>query len=554
MSWQLSLFTMVAAGSAVSFGTFSVIGWQRSKASATAFGWLTFGGLLWAICYGIQLGFTTLNGQLYWQRATLAASSTVPPALLVFALQYAGRDDLLTRRLQAVLAAETAVFAALAFTNPYHHLVWSDAVLRQAVSTPVLDLTFAVGYYVHIVYAYTVVAIALAILFSILLRSTSVYHRQASLLILGALPAFLSHVVYTLGLSPIPGLDLTPFMFTITAVLYALALFHFDLLDRTPIARRNALDLVGDGLLVVDREGLVVDANRVAQQVFDFEPGAMFAHITGETDPEALDNTTMTAFIDGSRHVYDRHVSNLTDDYGEPTGYAIVLRDVTERNTYEQRLEVSNRVLRHNLRNDMNVIQGYASILAETAETPRKARMATTIQDKATDLISLSEKLRQTITYQQSQGELSVPDVVSLLQQLLDEFRDDYPAVTFTLKASGTRESIGVAGIADRELTLAIQNLLENSVEHNDLEGLDVRISVSVRGQRVRIQLRDNGSGLPPVERKVLESGTETPLQHSSGIGLWMTRWIVDTSGGEVSVGSSDAPGTTITVELPRKE
>lgn len=549
MVWQPTLYTVAAGVAAVPLGALAIVGWRQGKATATTFGWLTFGGLLWGLCYGIQLGYTTRAEQLLWQRATLAASATVPPLLLLFALRYAGRTDLVTDSLRALFTGEVVVFAALAFTNPAHGFVWTEAVLGATPTTPVLVLEFGVGYYLHIVFAYTLVTAAFAVLLSVLFRPVSIYHKQASLLILGALPAFASHIVYTLGSSPIPGLNFTPFTFTITTVLYGLALFHFDLLNRLPVAQQRALELVGDGLLVTDARGEVVDANGVARQVVESEDGAgVLETLREEQSADSVDGAVVTAAVEVSRRVYDCHAAALSGDPDEFTGHAVVFRDVTDRNAYEQRLEVSNRVLRHNLRNDLNVVRGYADLLSETAETPRERRMTETIDQTAAGLVSLSEKLRRAIALERRDEHVAVDDVPAVVERLVDSFRRENPDVTFALDATDPAQ---VDGIGESEFILAVRNLLENAVEHNDHADLEITITVETTSERVRIVVHDTGAGLPEDELAVLESNTETKLQHSSGIGLWLTKWIVQAGDGELAIGER-TDGTHITIDLPR--
>ena len=67
---------------------------------------------------------------------------------------------------------------------------------------------------------------------------------------------------------------------------------------------------------------------------------------------------------------------------------------------------------------------------------------------------------------------------------------------------------------------------------------------------RLVVRIVDDGPGLPPVERQVLRTAEETPLAHSTGLGLWLTNWIVRASSGRIDVVSDDA-GTTVVIELP---
>ena len=98
---------------------------------------------------------------------------------------------------------------------------------------------------------------------------------------------------------------------------------------------------------------------------------------------------------------------------------------------------------------------------------------------------------------------------------------------------------------------LAIAELLENAVVHHS--GPDqpaVEITTDATDSCVRLTVADNGDGIPHAEIDVLEAQAETELEHSSGIGLWLVRYIVKQSQGQLSA-STTSEGTQITIELP---
>ena len=550
MAWDPSTFSLLAFVAAAVIAVLAGVAWRRRQPGTQSFAALMLVVAFWAAAYAVQLGFTTKAEQLLWQRIVLAISGGVPPLFLLFAYQYAGKQERISRWVKALIVGEWAAFTALALTNPFHHLVWTEVTLHPRSVSPALDLAFAAGYFVHILFAYGTVAVALWTLLSVYFRSSRIYRRQSALLLVGAVPAFVSHNLFTLKASPIPGLDFTPFVFTFTGALYGLALFHFDLLERTPVAHRRAIELTGDGLLVVDANGRVVDSNRIARQVYDIDR-ASETHVSSIFDDTALEDLheTTTGIIEGVKRVYECYVSELSFDSGLHAGYAIVLRDVTDQKAYEQRLEVANRVLRHNLRNDMNVVSGYADLLAERVSSSDERELAEVISATADDLVDLSEKAHQMVDIEKTaQSEGDAVDVAAALSSLVAEFRETYPTVRATVECP---PEATVAVVSERALTVALRNLLENAVEHNDCAGLVVDVTVTTDERRTQIAVSDNGSGLPEMEQEVLRSHAETPLRHSNGLGLWLTYWTVSTTGGEIAVTASESEGTTITLTFP---
>jgi signal transduction histidine kinase len=123
---------------------------------------------------------------------------------------------------------------------------------------------------------------------------------------------------------------------------------------------------------------------------------------------------------------------------------------------------------------------------------------------------------------------------------------------------SGTDAEIAVSIPEDLEvyaipgLMFALENLIENGIEHNPSERAVVEITVTSDDEWVTIEVADNGEGIPAAEREVIESGTEDPLEHGSGIGLWVVSWIVQRSRGDVEFGQSDLGGAAVRLVLSK--
>jgi len=101
--------------------------------------------------------------------------------------------------------------------------------------------------------------------------------------------------------------------------------------------------------------------------------------------------------------------------------------------------------------------------------------------------------------------------------------------------------------MATERLRLALREIGANAAQHGD--SLEVTYTVEMTGDgEVAVRVQDGGPGLPDMERRVLEAGRETPLEHGSGLGLWLINWIVTGLGGEVTTTVDD--GTTVTVRM----
>lgn len=234
----------------------------------------------------------------------------------------------------------------------------------------------------------------------------------------------------------------------------------------------------------------------------------------------------------------------ITVPYRADEGFSIWI-DVTEQKLQLRRLEVLNRVLRHDLRTDAAIISGHAELLADSPE-------AETIRERA---LAMAERGSTARRVEESLGDSQRKTLD--LAALVRKRTADLEGATVN---TDLRETTVYGSTA---LSMAIEELLENAVEHNDSTDPTVWVSVrsvacsgseSSEDRFSTLEIADNGPGLPEMERAVFESGSETPLQHSSGLGLWLARWVVTDLGGEITVADRTPDGTVVTLRLPRAE
>jgi signal transduction histidine kinase len=566
MPWQPTVYSLLAFGAAGISASVAARIWEyRDERGAPLFIGLLLAATGWSAAYGIQLGFTTEAAQLVWQRMAVAIGGSIPTLWVLFAFTYVGRDGWLTPAVRAMLLAQPVTFAALSLTNPHHGLIWDSLVLEETAVGPALVPTFGEGMFLHLGYSYLAILAGLGVLFYIFVRDPTIYRTQTALLMGGAIVPMSVNVAYTFGLSwgPFPALDPTPFSFVITGTLVGLAFFRFDLLTRAPVARQHVLNEMGDGLLVLDTDGQVVDANGVAQQVLDAD--TLAGHTVGDllertaladtaTDPPdgsgagptlaSLDGCTLTTTVDGSEEAYDLQCAALTDSTGDDIGEVLSFRNVTDRNRYEQRLEVTQRVLRHNLRNDMSVIRAHAERLAQNGHTPGAER----IVDTTDQLIELSDKTRLITRLDRRQDDTRVPvDVERRLKDITERLGECYPDATVDCEVpAGVQASLPDPALFD----IPVENLVENAIVHSDAPDPVVRVDARRADSSVRLRIEDEGPAIPEMELEALEAGTEEPLQHGSSIGLWLAHWSVRTADGDLAFDTGD-DGNVVTVEFP---
>ena len=214
-----------------------------------------------------------------------------------------------------------------------------------------------------------------------------------------------------------------------------------------------------------------------------------------------------------------------------------------------RRLNVLNRVLRHDIRNKVNVIRGNADLVA--AGTGETETAAETIRQQAEQMFQLSEYARELqAVLDQEEINTEVIDVGTTIAAKAMRLGRDHGYVTI-------HQDVAEEAWADVSpfVDSAVENLLANAVEHNDdSTSPTVWVDVAVEGDVVTVRIADDGPGIPPEEVDVLQRGRETSLEHASGLGLWLVHWIVTESGGSVSFEEREPRGSVVELTLPRAE
>ncbi|OYR56516.1 PAS domain S-box protein [Halorubrum halodurans] len=235
---------------------------------------------------------------------------------------------------------------------------------------------------------------------------------------------------------------------------------------------------------------------------------------------------------------------------GEQFAFA-VYTDITDQKERERYLQVLNRVLRHNLRNDMNVVMGLASELVDRIDDEELVGHAERLRANAEDVATLSEKAKELeAVLGRGERDARPMNVVSSLREAVAEARTAHPDAEIDVDLP---EALWVNGTED--VGRAFEELIGNAIEHADAETPTVSIDarrVSNGSEWAEVRIRDDGPGISDAEWEVVAGEEDiSQLTHASGLGLWLTRWIADSAGGEIRREETSTTGTTVVLRLP---
>ena len=322
------------------------------------------------------------------------------------------------------------------------------------------------------------------------------------------------------------------------------AVVEFELVDNEPIVRgvnRSFVDVFG-----YDREEILGESLNAFVVPTWLKPEA-----------DSLDDRTAAGKVN-YRHVRRETADGLREflyrgipyESERTSGFA-VYTDLTDTRRKTRQLEVIERVLRHNIRNELNVVVGAVDRLEDELEDGTGEAMVDAIREAAVNLEGLTG---EATTIQRVQDE-PVPEDVSvdcarLVRSVADRFRRTHPEAEIEVAVP---ETLRVAATDRLESTIA--SLVENAIEHNPTERPRVWLDARSSPERgwVEIGVADDGPEIPEMERQVVTGEAEiTQTYHGSGLGLWLVRWTVEKFGGDLSFSSSDAGGNRVQLRLRR--
>lgn len=242
---------------------------------------------------------------------------------------------------------------------------------------------------------------------------------------------------------------------------------------------------------------------------------------------------------DGREIHVDVSVAAVPIEGGTRRKYVATATDITPIWERQQRLQVLNRVLRHNLRNDLDVIQSHIELAAVSANQPPERHLETAME-ATRELLSTAETSRNVQTTL-SNAEIREQELVTVLQRVLDRVEQEYPDRDVQVSMPEALPFFADVGLED-----ALWELLENACVHGDDP---IEVAANADDGWVEIEITDRGPGIPDHELDVIESGEETPLEHGSGLGLWFAQWVIRTSRGQLAFEING--GTTVKVSVP---
>jgi PAS domain S-box-containing protein len=353
MSRSVEVGVGLGAGAAAYLGLAWYVWWHRRAAGGRALVAILLSVVVWSVCYSFELGSHTVAVARVWSALKYVGIVGLAPAFWAFVMEYTGRTARIRRRTVALLSLEPAIalisLAVPATSEWVHTYPPEQEAAVWLAQSPVAGA--GPLFWPHALYTYGLILAAMVILDLRLARVIHALRKHAAAMAVAVLTPIVGNLVYNLNPAVTSGVDPTPFLFAVTAVVLVWGFFRLRLLDLVPVARGQIVEQMADGVLVLDMYGRVVDANPVASALLGIRRADVVGRYVRDLMPLAgalVERHSPGSTTRGDVSVRDRPgmgtcdlalaLTSLTDRSGAEAGRLLVISDVTARMTGQRRL------------------------------------------------------------------------------------------------------------------------------------------------------------------------------------------------------------------------
>jgi PAS domain S-box-containing protein len=528
--------------------------------------------VIWSLADGLEHASLALDLKIFWSQFAIFGASTIPPLFLLFTLAYFRNEKFPSGKIIALLFLVPAITLGLSTTNQYHHLVWEKVELTSPNSS---IYHYGGWFWFYVFYEFALSLFAILILLTDTIKFYRIYKRQIVNLILASILPFIACILYIFKLTPL-NTDLTPVSLTLVGIFIAISIFRQGMLDILPIARKQIIKNLSDGIIVIDMANRIVDANPSISAICGINHqkliGKPFDLISKIIPPDfnhfKEKSSTETAIqVNNETRYFEITFSPVNIQDRRLIGKIFIFNDITRRKTALDSAVTSNNLLRNEIQEKEKLIldlDAYARSVAHDLKNPisgilglRDLLLDDVMNNKTAEVLELID-----IVHEQGLKMYKIVDELLLLSRIRKEDVKPVPIempviIKEALKRLKCNNSSNHFSIDTPDSWPSVLghpqwieevwfNLISNAIKYG---GNPPAIKIGynkLNGSSYQFWIQDNGDGLPPESLSKLFFDFERLGNNhieGHGLGLSIIRRIVEKLGGEVLVTSENLPG-----------
>ena len=322
-----------------------------------------------------------------------------------------------------------------------------------------------------------------------------------------------------------------------------------------------------DEISQVRLDGTILAANETMARAFNTTTDELVGQELSSILPEDVAENRRTqgqrAITAGSVVTFQdniglRHFHNIVvplETGSEEDSVQIVTREITlqkhneeELRRKKEELTFINRIVSHDIKNDVNVISGWAGVLTDHTD-PAAIEMVERIKNTSDHIAELAQIAKDFVDSIEGTTDINLEaiDLGDTVDTEVSKLRSKHDTVSIAV------DDIDAVVRANELLSSVIANLLTNAIRHNDTGNTKIEITADRTATAIVVRIADNGPGVPDSEKEaVFEKGRKGADSPGSGIGLYLVSKLVDQYNGRIWVEDTEPTGAVFAVELQR--
>ncbi len=588
MTWQYTPYIIPVLVAWLIALVIAFLAWQRrDEPGATPLFFMMLCITEWLFFYMLEIGSTTLAGNLLWANLEYLGIVVAPVTWALFALEYTDSSKKITWQLTLLLLIEP-IFILLAILTDGLHLLFRQEVILDS-SGPFVKLAIERGplFWIHVAYSYGLLAYGTYRLIKAYLHSDKLYRAQIGVSVIGAFIPWIVNILYISPLADTFVVDPTPIGFMVTGLMFAWGIFGFRLMDISPVARNWVVEQMDDGMFVIDKHDRVVDLNPAARlllnktsdQIIGYPIDEVFeewSHLVTKYRKVERANEEIQFNNNGHLRTFIMNISPLYTQQKQLNGRLIILHDNTQQRTVENELraaketaEAASRAkstflanMSHELRTPLTAIIGYSELLQEQALSLGDKTLPTRLEKiniSADHLLQIINDLLDLSKVEAGQMKLDlhsfpitsvIESVQIVVQQTIEKNKNN-------LKIT-IGENVDLMYADQAKVRQILLNILHNAAKFTNNGNISLAVERHPEdASLLRFTIVDSGIGIAQehVEqlfRPFFQADYSTSRRYGgTGLGLAISYHLCKLMQGDISVQSSPNSGSCFTITLP---
>lgn len=319
--------------------------WNKgNKQGQKYFSFLMITSFIYSFFYLTELSTESKKLMEVFLKFQYVGSHFVAPFLLLFALKYSDNELRMKKWHNVLLFSIPVVLLIFVFTNEYHYLFYTD--LSKVHNGIFYTLVTEKGILYWFIQLYTILLTIIAICFLLKMYSQvpRIYYKQISLIFSAILISWTIYFLSMLDFSPY-NIDLTPFAFAFSGILIYIGFARYGLFEIVPIAYKSLFDNLSHGVLVFDKNKVLVTINKGAKRMLEIDNGMVGKDFNGIIETWPAIGSIFRRGIEekageflhtsGNRQVWFNVRASYLEKPALKKGFILIFTEITNEKIYQ---------------------------------------------------------------------------------------------------------------------------------------------------------------------------------------------------------------------------